>query len=421
MKINKIFPNNLFETKIIRSVYDLIEKSTFHGIPNIIRTDKSITRSIWTIFTILSTIICILIIKKSIINYFDYNYVTNIDIIYEQPMEFPTISMCSCSLNIINMTLNKFLKSCIFNNFNCKNEKYFMAFNDPVYKTCFRFNSGKQTNDSKLQATIAGRSGGLQVEVKETNGLLIFIHASSNPPYPNENYNNINGNSIFVSTGFSTDLAIDKTVTKRLGLPYNECVKSIESSDDLNYNLNNKTLYMFIKNLNETYSQKRCFKLCFDLDYINNNPCNCTNNVTIGSVWQKCFIEMENQDLNGCTSLYKNNFTSHNMINECSKYCPLECDFEQYEAFLSFHVPENMSKNESLKLKIYFKDLTYILISQEPKIELFDLISGIGGLLGLFLGVSFLSFIEIFEILFEVIYLLIGSYMRRTKTNHSLS
>ena len=128
------------------------------------------------------------------------------------------------------------------------------------------------------------------------------------------------------------------------------------------------------------------------------------------------------KDLNGNTSLYKNNFTSHKMINECSKYCPLECDFEQYEAFLSFHMSENMSKNETLKFKIYFKDLTYILISQEPKIELFDLISGIGGLLGLFLGVSFLSFIEIFEIIFEVIYLLIGSYMRRRrKTNHSLN
>ena len=203
-------------------------------------------------------------------------------------MEFPVISICSCSLNI-NMKLNKFLKSCIFNNFNCKNEKYFIAFNDPVYKTCFRFNSGKQTNNdstndlSLLQATIAGRSGGLQVEVKETNGLLIFIHNSSNPPYPNENYNNINGNSIFVSTGLSTDLAIDKTVTKRLGSPYNECVKSIEDNMNLNHNLN-KTLYMFIQNLNETYSQQRCFKLCFDLDYINNNPCNCTNNVTFGSV-----------------------------------------------------------------------------------------------------------------------------------------
>ena len=84
----KIFQNNSVETKIIKSVYDLIEKSTFHGVPNIIRTEKSITRLIWIMFTILSTIICILIINKSIINYLDYNYITNIDIIYENQWNF---------------------------------------------------------------------------------------------------------------------------------------------------------------------------------------------------------------------------------------------------------------------------------------------------------------------------------------------
>ena len=84
----KIFQNNSVETKIIKSVYDLIEKSTFHGIHNIIRTEKSITRLIWIMFTILSTIICILIINKSIINYLDYNYITNIDIIYENQWNF---------------------------------------------------------------------------------------------------------------------------------------------------------------------------------------------------------------------------------------------------------------------------------------------------------------------------------------------
>jgi len=46
------------------------------------------------------------------------------------------------------------------------------------------------------------------------------------------------------------------------------------------------------------------------------------------------------------------------------------------------------------------------LISNKPKTELFTIISNIGGTLGLFLGISFLSFIEIFEILFQVIYIL---------------
>ena len=38
--------------------------------------------------------------------------------------------------------------------------------------------------------------------------------------------------------------------------------------------------------------------------------------------------------------------------------------------------------------------------------EMFDLVSNIGGILGLFIGVSFLSFIEIFELIFEVLFIL---------------
>ena len=51
---------------------------------------------------------------------------------------------------------------------------------------------------------------------------------------------------------------------------------------------------------------------------------------------------------------------------------------------------------------VYYNDLKYTLISEEPKTELFILISEIGGILGLFLGISFLSFFELFEILFEI-------------------
>jgi hypothetical protein len=46
------------------------------------------------------------------------------------------------------------------------------------------------------------------------------------------------------------------------------------------------------------------------------------------------------------------------------------------------------------------------LIQQQPKIELFDLISNVGGALGLFLGFSFISLLELFEVLAELIYIL---------------
>jgi hypothetical protein len=43
------------------------------------------------------------------------------------------------------------------------------------------------------------------------------------------------------------------------------------------------------------------------------------------------------------------------------------------------------------------------LISEKAKTEPYNFISNIGGTLGLFLGISFLSFIEILEIIYEII------------------
>jgi len=58
--------------------------------------------------------------------------------------------------------------------------------------------------------------------------------------------------------------------------------------------------------------------------------------------------------------------------------------------------------------RVFFKDLKYTLISQEPKTQTFNFISDIGGILGLFLGISFLSFVEIMEIIFEIVLILIN-------------
>ena len=45
--------------------------------------------------------------------------------------------------------------------------------------------------------------------------------------------------------------------------------------------------------------------------------------------------------------------------------------------------------------------------------EIVDLISNIGGLLGLFLGVSFISIIEFFEAVFEVLRILLRTELRK--------
>ena len=58
-------------------------------------------------------------------------------------------------------------------------------------------------------------------------------------------------------------------------------------------------------------------------------------------------------------------------------------------------------------IRVFYEDLRYTWINQQVKIELFGLVSNVGGILGLFIGFSFVSLMEIFEIIFEFFYILV--------------
>ena len=117
------------------------------------------------------------------------------------------------------------------------------------------------------------------------------------------------------------------------------------------------------------------------------------------------------------------------MKKKCN--CPLECETNilSYAYSISEYPTIQNSKflmNQSLikkrlgslsytdlkqnvaRVQIFYNELKETFISEEIKTQIFDLVSNIGGTLGLFLGLSFLSLIEFFEIFFQIliIYLL---------------
>ena len=104
-------------------------------------------------------------------------------------------------------------------------------------------------------------------------------------------------------------------------------------------------------------------------------------------------------------------------------YCPLECEsinFSLQSSIVDYPSIGNVTENEFksrftryeklrrdfFAIRVYYEDLKYTFISQQPKTQVADLISSIGGLFGLFVGVSFLSFFEFIEIFFEIIFIL---------------
>jgi hypothetical protein len=60
-------------------------------------------------------------------------------------------------------------------------------------------------------------------------------------------------------------------------------------------------------------------------------------------------------------------------------------------------------------LNVYFANLKYTKIEQTPKTSIIELISNLGGALGIFLGFSVFSLIEFVEVIAQVIIVLVKS------------
>ena len=118
---------------------------------------------------------------------------------------------------------------------------------------------------------------------------------------------------------------------------------------------------------------------------------------------------------------------------ECPILCPPEC--EQYEfdydvslsefpsrsyshklirnrsdsfkrLFKTDNITYDMVKKSVASFYFYFDELVITEIEQSPSIEFVDLISNIGGIFGLFVGLSVLSFVEIIELSISLVKIL---------------
>ena len=141
---------------------------------------------------------------------------------------------------------------------------------------------------------------------------------------------------------------------------------------------------------------------------------------------EKCLRKPQEltNEMKNCVGKYLSDFRKNDQFEKCSQYCPLECDevtysitpvakvyptrgnisdvmFASFEFNLSNLTTYEQMKKHYVQICVFYKKIGYTLISQEAKTETFNFVSNIGGVLGLFLGISFLSFIEIFEILIE--------------------
>ena len=316
--------------------------------------------------------------------------------------------------------LKEILIKCTFSYRNCGPDQFEYIYNS-IYGNCYSFNTGKNSSTGESipfkKAYFAGYLGGLTLELYAGlndgidkyfpyNGIVVFIGNNSYPiKYLNE---------IHASAGKETNIAVEKTFVTQIPVPYSGCISDVSAD--------NSVLYKNLIEANIKYNQQDCFTQCFQkkvedlcesynpffLPISRNNSCNYVQYI--------CLIETMKSFLNGEYS------------DECFNLCPIECEKSIYSYYISQSssfsrsYAEGYMKNELIKSKfgnktityeevknsivkvnIYFDGLRYTEIEETPSVTLFNLISNIGGTLGLFIGISLLSFIEIIEIFYELL------------------
>ncbi len=126
------------------------------------------------------------------------------------------------------------------------------------------------------------------------------------------------------------------------------------------------------------------------------------------------------------SNLFTENLTA---LNYCD--CPLDCKIVDYKYTTSMarfptlsYFDQKLKNNPVIKsnfinksneltfenlrqsvcrIVLFYERLQDVLITESPKIQIVNLISNIGGVIGLFLGLSFASFVELIEICYFIL------------------
>ncbi len=218
-----------------------------------------------------------------------------------------------------------------------------------------------------------------------------------------------------------------KTAIDKLGEPYNKCEDDTDSF--------NSPLAIEIKARGSEYKQRICFNLC--RHYFIQGSCNCSLQYQL---WANGSDTCERK----CVEKIVETFD----YTENCKSCPVECDSVLYETRVekwntsiiinkkanlterfSNHSIDSISQNLTI-LNFNYEKMEYTEIKEMPRTTFVSLIGELGGTLGknigfqyffvtnlfenvfyiylgVFLGLSFVSLIEILEVLLKTIWILI--------------
>jgi hypothetical protein len=390
--------------KIIEKSIEIGLGSTSHGIPNLLKSDRKCLKVMWLILFLLSSSVGIYLVIQSFINYFSFDVVTSIKIFKEIPTEFPAITFFILRNKKFNISLNDLIFKCQFNNIECNISKDIRVNEDKFGFISYTFKSQPTYLDGSFTSLLFGIKLANISATNKLDGLRIIIH---NKTYDPNYYMGVLFNGFNIAPGLDYQISVKRIFSYKLGLPYNNCLKDVKSIDSFD-----SDLYRYIiQSTNYSYRQSDCFMYYAGQKLY--NYLNITNKIdrweNIAAANPQHFDKLMIASLN----------MMKKSIDEISLKCPEECDSIQYDISHSFTkysevITKNVQIEDYVFFTVFYESLQYTVIDQIEKMDIFDLISNIGGNLGLFIGISFLSFAELIELFIEIICITTSKKIKNT-------
>ena len=328
--------------------------------------------------------------------------------------------------------LEGFVISCSFKNKPCNSSQLRYTF-FPWYLNCIQFNSGYDDHGNSVpisEVSFGGEKNALTLELYvglpdeltkriTYRGAAILFTDKNDDPFKNTPF------SMPLSPGYVTRLSVKKHVYSQFNeWPYLYSTCNVNADGRLIQPLDDPRLFDYALSTNFTYAQDSCLLYCFQ--HFNLQKCGCAAqwvNYQIDGSYPKCLTQEQGK----CShSFYIDEFNIGDFITKnCLDKCPFECNshrFDKYQSISAFPDPVGEEKrlkenpllvshysNQSdfkmnllanvVKVSIYYDtSMPFIEIQEEAKITSGSLLASIGGYFHLFLGMSILSFVELFDI-----------------------
>lgn len=323
----------------------IANSSTAHGVNHIANRHRKRSRIFWSIFLIVASTSSIYVIALKIINYREYSVVTNIQVVYKKDPEFPKITIC-----YRGNTSNFDLFTCYFNDIACG------FYLNKINNECYNFNSGL---NNLLKVSEINYRFGLKItfiNLDETKDFDVMI------TNPRKRY--LSESKIRVGNSIEKDIRINQEYETKLNEPYSDCMKEVT-----------------VKNVTYPYFQSDCLFEC-EIEKKSSN---------------KSMIVQFLED-----RFLANYFHTLKYDKECQQKCPVECDSLIYDVSTSNLIKKDPIWIDFARINIFYESFESQHIIEKPKTSSSDLFSQVGGLLGLFLGISILSLAETIEILLTI-------------------